>query len=162
MGVIRKRNPETGRWEVYGSSEASDINLIDIGDNFTDKNVEGALREISDKLSESMADVDAQRAALVEHSNTLATYNNVLREHASAIEWLRENGGGGGGGGNGAAAPTITSTFEDGTIVTKEEEVAAVFAECATVTGFYSYKAKAENEIKLDTQRKLITAIIRE
>ncbi len=40
--------------------------------------------------------------------------------------------------------------------------IPAVFAECATVTGFYSYKAKAENEIKLDTQRKLITAIIRE
>lgn len=40
--------------------------------------------------------------------------------------------------------------------------IPAIFAECATVTGFYSYKAKAENEIKLDTQRKLITAIIRE
>lgn len=40
--------------------------------------------------------------------------------------------------------------------------IPAVFAECATVTGFYSYKAKAENEIKLDTQRKLITALIRE
>jgi len=40
--------------------------------------------------------------------------------------------------------------------------IPAVFAECATVTGFYSYKAKAENEIKLDTQRKLITALLRE
>lgn len=40
--------------------------------------------------------------------------------------------------------------------------IPAVFAECATVTGFYSYKAKAENEIKLDTQRKLITALIQE
>ena len=40
--------------------------------------------------------------------------------------------------------------------------IPAIFTECATVTGFYSYKAKAENEIKLDTQRKLITAIIRE
>lgn len=40
--------------------------------------------------------------------------------------------------------------------------IPAVFAECATVTGFYAYKAKAENEIKLDTQRKLITSVIRE
>lgn len=40
--------------------------------------------------------------------------------------------------------------------------IPAIFAECATVTGFYSYKAKAENEIKLGTQRKLITAILRE
>lgn len=38
--------------------------------------------------------------------------------------------------------------------------IPAVFAECATVTGFYSYKAKAENEIKLDTQRKLITLLL--
>ena len=30
MGVIRKKNPETGEWEVYGSSEASDINLAEI------------------------------------------------------------------------------------------------------------------------------------
>ena len=29
--------------------------------------------------------------------------------------------------------------------------IPSVFAECATMSGFYSYKAKAENEIKLDT-----------
>lgn len=40
--------------------------------------------------------------------------------------------------------------------------IPSVFAECATMSGFYSYKAKAENEIKLDTQRKLITALLRE
>lgn len=40
--------------------------------------------------------------------------------------------------------------------------IPAVFAECATITGFYSYKAKAENEIKLDIQRKLISSLIRE
>lgn len=40
--------------------------------------------------------------------------------------------------------------------------IPAVFAECATVTGFYSYKAKSENEIKLDTQRKLITTVIKD
>ena len=54
MGVIRKYNPETGKWEVYGSTEAKDINLIDVGDNFEDKNVEGALREISTKLNETL------------------------------------------------------------------------------------------------------------
>ena len=42
MGVIKKINPETGKWEIYGSTDAKDINLIDIGDNFSDKNVEGA------------------------------------------------------------------------------------------------------------------------
>ena len=107
MGVIRKFNPETGQWEIYGSTEAKDINLIDVGDNFDDKNVEGALREISDKLNETLANLDAQK--------------NTLIEHSSDIEWLKENGGGGGGTG-GVSAPTITSTFES-CVVDKETEI---------------------------------------
>jgi surface protein len=107
MGVIRKFNPETGQWEVYGSTEAKDINLIDVGDNFEDKNVEGALREISDKLNETLANLDAQK--------------NTLIEHSSDIEWLKENGGGGGGTG-GVSAPTITSTFES-CVIDKETEI---------------------------------------
>lgn len=106
MGVIRKKNPLTGEWEIYGSTDAKDINLIDVGDNFSDKNVEGALREISDKISETKASIDA--------------HNNTLIEHSSDIEWLKEHGGGGSG--SGSAAPTITSTFVDCT-VNKEDEI---------------------------------------
>ena len=111
MGVIKKFNPETGEWEIYGSTEAKDINLIDVENNFSNKNVEGALREISNKLSKTTANLKAHSATLVEHTSNIA--------------WLKENGGGGTGGGGGgtASAPTITSSFEDGTIVTKEEEV---------------------------------------
>ena len=98
MGVIKKFNPETGEWEIYGSTDAKDINLVDVNDNFSDKNVEAALRELSTKLNETMADVTAQKGAIVKHS--------------SEIAWLKENGGGGGGGGGSASAPTITSTFE--------------------------------------------------
>ena len=29
MGVIRKKNPQTGEWEIFGSTHAKDINLID-------------------------------------------------------------------------------------------------------------------------------------
>lgn len=110
MGVIKKFNPETGKWEVYGSTEAQDINLLDVENNFTYKNVEGAMREISNKLDKTLASLDA-------HSDTLV-------DHSAKIAWLKENGGGGGGtgGGGGAAAPTITSEFED-CIVTKEEIV---------------------------------------
>ena len=106
MGVIRKKNPATGEWEVYGSTEAKDINLIDVGDNFSEKTVEGALREVSTKISETLASLDAQKDTLI--------------EHASDIEWLKEHGGGGSG--SGSAAPTITSTFEDCT-VNKEDEI---------------------------------------
>ena len=109
MGVIKKFNPETGQWEIYGSTDAKDINLIDAGNNFSDKSVEGALREISNKLTKTTADLRAHSATLVEHTSNIA--------------WLKENGGGGGGGGGGSAAPTITSTFVDGTIVSKDEEV---------------------------------------
>ena len=109
MGVIKKINPETGKWEIYGSTDAKDINLIDIGDNFSDKNVEGALREISAKLAETVADINAQKGAIIQHSSDIA--------------WLKENGGGGGGGGGtGAVAPTITSTFESCSI-DKEAEL---------------------------------------
>lgn len=103
MGVIRKRNPETGEWEVYGSSDAKDINLVDVGDNFKTKNVEGALREISTQISEAKASLEA--------------YNNILTEHSTDIQWLKLYGGSGGG-----SSPTITSTFKD-CIVSREEDV---------------------------------------
>ena len=100
MGVIRKKNPKTGKWEVYGSTDAKDINLIDINNNYTEKNVESALREISTQINE---------------------HNQLLSEHSENIEWLKEHGGSGGGG-TGGVAPTITSTFVD-CIVSKEEDV---------------------------------------
>ena len=109
MGVIRKKNPITGEWEIYGSTDAKDINLVDVGNNFSEKTVEGALREVSTKLNETLASLDAQKDTLVKHS--------------SDIEWLKEHGGGGGGtGSGGASAPTITSTFEDCS-VDKETEI---------------------------------------
>ena len=112
MGVIKKFNPETGQWEIFGSTEASDINIMDVNDNFSDKNVEAALRELSTKLNETMADVTAQKGAIVKHSSDIA--------------WLKEYGGGGGGG---AAAPTITSTFESCSIDKETElEIPIFFA----------------------------------
>lgn len=72
MGVIRKKNPKTGKWEVYGSTDAKDINLIDINNNYTEKNVESALREISTQINE---------------------HNQLLSEHSENIEWLKEHGG---------------------------------------------------------------------
>ena len=117
MGAIKKFNPETGKWEVYGSTDAKDINLLDLGDNFENKNVEGALREISKKINKTLENVTAQQNAINEHAESLA-------QHSSDIEWLKQYGGGGsgGGGGGGAAAPTITSTFEDCSI-DKETEL---------------------------------------
>ena len=60
MGVIRKKNPQTGEWEIFGSTDAKDINLIDTLDNFTDKNVEGALRELADDTNTNKTTLNAQ------------------------------------------------------------------------------------------------------
>lgn len=40
--------------------------------------------------------------------------------------------------------------------------IPSVFAECAVVSGFYSWKAKEENQIKLDIQRNLILRVVEE
>lgn len=40
--------------------------------------------------------------------------------------------------------------------------IAAVFAECAVVSGFYSYKAKTENQLKIQTQQMLIRHFLSE
>lgn len=114
MSFIKKRNPVTGEWEVFSATTAPEIPILDLKGNFTNKTVEGALRELADKNTEMNSKVTAQSTTIQEHSSTLNT-------HAEDIAWLKENGGGGGGGG--VSAPTITSTFKDGTIVQKGEEV---------------------------------------
>ena len=126
MGVIRKKNPQTGEWEIFGSTDAKDINLIDTLDNFTDKNVEGALRELADDTNTNKTTLNAQGKVIQDHSNKLnqqqrliAQQQQLIAQHQEDIEWLKVNGGGGGG----TAAPTITSSFEDGTIVEKGQDV---------------------------------------
>ena len=114
MAIIKKKNPITGEWEIFSASTALEIPILDIKNNFTSNNVEGALRELADKNTETNIKVEAHSTTLQEHSTTLNT-------HEEDIAWLKANGGGGGGGGT--AAPTITSKFEDGTIVQKDEDV---------------------------------------
>ena len=123
MGVIRKKNPQTGQWEIYGSTDAKDINLIDVNDNFNDKNVEGALKEVSSDLKKTIATINAQTEVLKEHTQALDDYSSTLEAHSEDIEWLKAHGGGGGGGGGGTSAPTITSSFESGTIVDKDTDI---------------------------------------
>ncbi len=105
MAKIRKYNKETGKWEIYSITDAAGLHIADFSDNFDSDNVEGALRELANKQNINEANIKAQ--------------SNMLNEHQGAIDWLLINGGGGGGG----SAPTITSTFQDGTIVEKGQDV---------------------------------------
>lgn len=140
MAIIKKKNPITGEWEIFSATTALEIPLLDIKNNFTNKNVEGALREVVDKNKEIEAKLKSHSAVIQEHSSTLNTHTTAIQKHSSTlkshttaiqehsstlnahtedIEYLKVNGGGGGG----TSAPTITSKFEDGTIVQKGEDV---------------------------------------
>ena len=140
MSIIKKKNPTTGEWEIFSATTALEIPLLDIKNNFTNKNVEGALREVVDKNKEIEAKLKSHSAVIQEHSSTLNTHTTAIQKHSSTlkshttaiqehssilnahtedIEYLKVNGGGGGG----TSAPTITSKFEDGTIVQKGEDV---------------------------------------
>ena len=109
---IKKFNKTTGKWEIQGTGIASEIALLDMEGNFQSGNVEGALNESARKIKEQ---------EIINNANTslLQTHASVLKTHQEDIEWLKENGGGGSGG----SAPTITSTFEDNTIIQKGEEL---------------------------------------
>ncbi len=106
VSCIKKKNPTTGQWEICSASTAFELPILDLKENFESNNVEGALRELADKNTEIETIINSQ--------------SDVIKEHSSDIAWLKENGGGGGGG---ASAPTITSSFQTGTIVGKDEEV---------------------------------------
>ena len=87
----RVYDKESGKWIIVGSTEATDIGIIDIEENFESDNVEGALRELSNKIgdynNESVADLQAQ-------VNTHTEQIGTLREE---VDWLKEDGGGGSG-----------------------------------------------------------------
>lgn len=111
MGSTKKH--DGSKWQKFGSTKAVDIKITDFSGNFESDNVEGALREASSKISDIQSSVDGQKDAIKKHSAD-------LQQHAEDIAYLKEHGGGGGGGN---IAPTITSKFEDGTIVDKGKDV---------------------------------------
>ena len=112
MGSTKKHDGKD--WKKFGSTKAVDIKITDFSGNFESDNVEGALREASSKISDVEAATEGQKKAIQNHAS-------VLAQHEEDIAWLKENGGGGGSTGN--IAPTITSKFEDGTIVEKGKDV---------------------------------------
>ena len=51
---IRVLNKETGMYE-YVTQQASEIGILDLEGNFESKNIEGALRELSEKMTDNEA-----------------------------------------------------------------------------------------------------------
>ena len=107
-----KRKNSNKEWII--DQNAIETSIIDVEGNFESDNVEGALRELSQKVKRGQdltaleAKIESNRQGILSNAERLATAEED-------IEWLKVNGGGGGGGG-GTAVPTITSTFKDATV----------------------------------------------
>jgi hypothetical protein len=100
---IKNKN---GEWVV--DQKAIQTSLIDLEGNFKSSNVEGALRELAEKLNEApdFSEIDTK---IELNKQSIINVNTKIAEIEEDVEWLKENGGGGGG----SLVPTIESTFED-------------------------------------------------
>lgn len=111
---------ENGNW-VTGN-KAIETSIVDQSGNFESDNVEGALRELADKVAknpdivniEAMAKANSSKIADLQQktnntTNTLGGIQSDLNQAKEDIEWLKANGGGGGG----SNLPTIKSDFKD-------------------------------------------------
>ena len=104
---IRVLNKETGMYE-YVTQQASEIGILDLEGNFESKNIEGALRELSEKMTDNEA-IENLKTDVAINTQSIKNLNSKTSKMQEDIEYLKENGGGGGG----VAIPTITSKFED-------------------------------------------------
>ena len=58
------------------------------------------------------------------------------------------------------SAVTIGLTIYLNDLTPLEWLIPSVFAEASVISGFYSYKAKAENKIKLETRRLILEKVL--
>ena len=153
---------EKGEWVI--DQKAIQTSIIDAEGNFESNHVEGALRELSDRIKqgEGMEELEIKINAVTDkvgsvgsQVNTLNTKVNVLEED---VEWLKENGGGG----TGSVLPTITSEFTDVAIDKGESIEIPIFFSSpnmgdgtayVTINNILAFKidvAQGNNVIKID------------
>ena len=105
---------EKGEWVI--DQKAIQTSIIDAEGNFESDHVEGALRELSDRIKqgEGMEELEIKINAVTDKVGSVSSQVNTLNTKVNAleedVEWLKENGG---GGGTGSVLPTITSEFTD-------------------------------------------------
>nr|DAO08277.1 MAG TPA: CotH kinase protein [Caudoviricetes sp.] len=104
---IKILNKEMGKYENI-TQQASEIGILDLEGNFKSKNIEGALRELSEKMTDNVA-IDDLKTNVATNTQSIKNLNAKTSKMQEDIEYLKENGGGGGG----VTIPTITSKFED-------------------------------------------------
>ena len=128
-------NPKTGKWEVQGTSQAIQVKILDVENNFESDNVEGALRELATNVSAEtdikISSLESSTSKLKKDINTINsnvdtlksnydTLNNkVTRIDNTLTEHIINHPQGGGS----TTMPTIKSEFENNSIVSKNEDV---------------------------------------
>ena len=113
---IKIFNEETGQWEIKASNHASEIEIEDVTGELETEDVEGALTTLVDKIDDVEFDIYDTKKQI---KRTDEKVNSVLEE----FKYHLDNHPSGGGGGGDWILPTITSTFEDNTVVDKETKV---------------------------------------
>ena len=110
---IKIFNEKTGQWEIKASNQASMIEVEDVTGELETEDVEGALTTLVDKIDDIELDIYDTKKQI---NRTDEKVNNVLKE----LQYHLDNHPSGGGDG---VMPTITSTFEDNTVVDENEIV---------------------------------------
>ena len=111
---IKVYNESTGEWEIKATNQATLVEVDDVTGELEAEDVEGALGNLVDKIENVEFDMhDAKKQIL----RTDEKVNAIIDE----VKYHLENHPTGGGGTT--VLPTITSKFEDNTVVDKDEKV---------------------------------------
>ena len=113
---IKIFNEKTGQWEIKASNHASEVEVEDVTGELESEDVEEALTSLVDKIDDVEFDIYDTKKQI---KRTDEKVNSVLEE----FKYHLDNHPSGGGGGGDWILPTITSTFEDNTVVDKETKV---------------------------------------
>lgn len=121
-------NPKTGKWEVQGTSQAIEMKILDIENNFTSDNVEGALRELASNVNEStkqeILNLKSETSKINKNITTVTNNISNLETTIKRIDTtLTDHIVNHPQGGGTTTMPTLNSEFESGTIVGKDENV---------------------------------------
>jgi ACT domain-containing protein len=113
---IKIFNEETQQWEIKATNHANMVEIEDTTGELNTEDVEGALTTLVDKIDSVEIDIYDTKKQV---NRTDDKVNNVLKE----LQHHLDNHPSGGGGGGDWVLPTITSTFEDNTVVDKGVKV---------------------------------------
>ena len=111
---IKVYNESTGEWEIKATNQATLVEVDDVTGELEAEDVEGALGNLVDKIENVEFDMHDAKKQI---SRTDEKVNAIIDE----VKYHLENHPTGGGGTT--VLPTITSKFEDNTVVDKDEKV---------------------------------------